>query len=255
MDISIYIAMHKPYRAPSDACYIPIQVGASGKEAFTPVSDQTGDNISQKNPSFCELTALYWIWKNAAADVVGLVHYRRHFVGLVRSKDPWAKVLSASEMEHLLKDADILLPRKRNYIIETNYSQYAHAHNEKDLLLTRQVLSELAPDYLVSFDRVMQRRTGHRFNMMIARREILDRYCQWLFPILFSLEERIDTTGYDAYNCRVIGFLAERLLDVWLDKAQIRCREIPVVHMEGENWLRKGFYFCLRKFKHFRGKR
>ncbi len=252
MDISVYIAMHKPYRTPDDSCYVPLQVGAVFQEPFTQVCDHTGDNISSKNPSFCELTALYWIWKNADADVAGLVHYRRHFAGKARGKDPWQKILSAEEIESLLKEADLLLPRKRHYVIETNYSQYAHAHKEQDLLLTRQVLLEQAPEYVDAFDTVMKRRSGHRFNMMIAKRDVLDRYCQWLFPLLFTLESRIDLSGYDAYNRRVIGFLSERLLDVWLEKEPVIYRELPVLHMEGENWLRKGVCFCLRKIGRFR---
>ncbi len=252
MKIAVYIAMHKPYRVPADPCYTPIQVGTVQNERIAAVSDRDGISISEKNASFCELTALYWIWKNADADILGLAHYRRHFAGKNRSRDPWERVLPAEEMETLLQDADILLPKKRHYVIETNYSQYIHAHHEKDLLLTRQILSQRAPDYVDAFDTVMKRRSGHRFNMMITRREILDRYCQWLFPILFALEEQIDMSGYDVYNRRVIGFLGERLLDVWLEKENPTFRELTVINMEGENWLRKGFFFCLRKIKRFR---
>ncbi len=252
MNISVYIAMHKPYQVPDDSCYVPIQVGAADKKPFAQVRDDSVDNISSKNPTFCELTALYWVWKNTDADIVGLVHYRRHFAEKTRGNDPWQNILSANKIERLLKEVDFLLPRKRHYVIETNYSQYAHAHNEKDLLLTRQVLLEQAPEYVDAFDAVMKRRSGHRFNMMIAKRDVLNRYCQWLFPILFTLEGRIDISGYDAYNRRVIGFLSERLLDVWLEKESISYKEVPVLHMEGEDWLRKGICFCLRKIGCFR---
>ncbi len=244
--VAVYVVMHKPYRTPADGAYVPIQVG--GAEDFSDLRDNTGENIAEKNPSFCELTALYWMWKNAPEAVLGLAHYRRHFAGS-RGRDPWARVLTAEQALAYLQQADILLPKKRHYYIETNYSQYAHAHYEKDLKHTRQVLGELCPDYVSAFDEVMARRSGHRFNMFLARREVMDRYCSWLFPILFRLEKVIDTTGYDVYNRRVIGFLAERLLDVWLQREILTVREVSVVNMEGENWLRKGFLFLGRKLK------
>lgn len=82
MDIKIIVAAHKPYRMPKDSMYLPIQVGrALSKQEADWQGDDTGDNISCKNPNFCELTGLYWAWKNLKADAIGLVHYRRHFAG------------------------------------------------------------------------------------------------------------------------------------------------------------------------------
>lgn len=245
----IYIAMHKPYQVPTDADYVPIQVGAAFRTPFLETRDNTGDHISNKNLAFCEQTALYWIWKNTTEETVGLVHYRRYFSNGRISLNPWNKIITGTEIREHMRHVALLLPKKRNYIIETTYSQYAHAHHEKDLLLCREVLSEQCPEYVHAFDAVMKRRSGHRFNMMIANRNVLDRYCGWLFPILFELERRIDVTGYDAYNRRVVGFLAERLLDVWLEKADVHFRELPVVNIERENWLRKGTCFILRKIK------
>lgn len=84
--VKIIVATHKKYQMPSDQMYIPIHVGADGKKDaegndldFGYIKDNTGDNISNLNPSFCELTGLYWAWKNLDADYIGLVHYRRHF--------------------------------------------------------------------------------------------------------------------------------------------------------------------------------
>lgn len=79
VDIKIIIATHKKYWLPKDSIYLPLQVGAEGKKDLGYVKDNIGDNISAKNANFCELTGLYWAWKNLDADYVGLVHYRRYF--------------------------------------------------------------------------------------------------------------------------------------------------------------------------------
>lgn len=78
-NIKILIAAHKQYWMPNDPVYLPLHVGAEGKQDLGYTQDNTGDNISAKNPNFCELTGLYWAWKNLDADYVGLVHYRRYF--------------------------------------------------------------------------------------------------------------------------------------------------------------------------------
>lgn len=82
--IKIVVATHKKYRMPEDGCYLPLQVGKAGKEALGYQGDDTGDNISEKNPYYCELTGLYWAWKNLDAEYIGLVHYRRYFASKKR---------------------------------------------------------------------------------------------------------------------------------------------------------------------------
>lgn len=238
--MTVYVVLHKPAPVPRDSVYVPLQVGTG--EPFSPVRDNTGENIAGKNPSFCELTALYWIWKNAPGEILGLAHYRRYF-------SRRGRIATQAQLEAALADCDLLLPGKRHYVLETNYSHYAHAHHEKDLLLTRNVLMQLYPQDVPAFDRVMARRSGHRFNMLLARREILDAYCRWLFPLLFALEAQLDSSGYDAYNQRVFGFLGERLLDVWLEGRRLRVAELPVVNTQGEHWLQKGSRFLLRKLR------
>lgn len=250
---NIYVAMHKPYRVKEDPLYMPLQVGAIGREKFCAVCDDTGEHISQRNGSFCELTGLYWIRHNSDADVAGLVHYRRYFAGKRRfSRDRWNRILSEPELSRLMQKADILLPKKRHYVIETTLSHYAHVHHEKDLHETRAVIAQQCPQYLAAFDSVLNKRSGHRFNMFVMKRDILHEYCDWLFPILFELEKRIDISDYDAYNQRVFGFIGERLLDVWLMNQPYRCAELRVLETEPPNWLVKGGKFLLRKI---RGKR
>lgn len=246
----IYIAMHKPYTVLEDPLYVPLQVGAAKQSSFCETRDDSGRNISEKNQSFCELTALYWMRYNSEADVLGLVHYRRYFAGRYpMHRNKWKNILDGDELETIMQSVDLVLPRKRNYVIETTFSHYAHAHHEKDLHIVRAVIHEQCPEYLPSFDAVMQKRTGHRFNMFIMKREALHDYCDWLFPILFELERRIDISDYDEYNKRVFGFIGERLLDVWLMNRAYTYTERKVLEIEKTNWLKKGSRFVWRKIK------
>lgn len=251
MNIKIIVCTHKAYPMPDDPMYLPLQVGRAIHEDLGYAGDHTGAQISVKNPNYCELTGLYWAWKNLEADYIGLCHYRRHFRGST-SGDKWQRVLTSAQAQTLLGRAQVVLPKQRNYFIETNYSQYIHAHHQADLDTTRDILARRWADYLPAYDKVMASTKGHRFNMMIMRRELLDQYCRWLFDVLFTLEEELDISGYSDYDARVFGFVSERLLDVWLEKNQIDYTEVPVVSMESQNWLKKGTAFLMRKL---RGKR
>ncbi len=247
--IIVAVATHKKYRMPEDPIYMPIHVGAEGKADLGYVKDNTGDNISVKNPNYCELTGLYWMWKNVQADYVGLVHYRRYFI-CKRHKDKWKSIAGRAEIENALKNTDVVLPKKRNYYIETTYSQYAHAHHAIDLDTVRVIIQEICPKYSSAFDETMERTKGHKFNMFIMKKTLADAYCEWLFEILFELEKRLDISEYSANDKRVFGFVAERLMDVWIETNQIKYEEMPVMFMEKQNWLSKGGNFVKRKVEY-----
>ena len=249
MNIKIIVAAHKPYRMPSDLMYLPLHVGAEGKKPLGYQGDNTGDNISAKNANFCELTGLFWAWKNLDADYIGLAHYRRHFSNGKLFGDKWDRIITQPELEKKLKQCDVLLPTPRNYWIETNYSQYAHAHHAIDLDTTRTILSEKYPEYLQAYDESMRRTTGHRFNMFVMKRDKLDAYCTWLFDVLFELETSLDISAYSINDARIFGFVSERLLDIWLETNHIPYKEIPYVFMEDQNWFVKGGNFLKRKFR------
>lgn len=241
-NIKIIIAVHKPYSMPSDPVYIPLHVGREGKTDLGFLGDNTGENISSKNPNFCELTGLYWAWKNLKADYIGLVHYRRYF-------KVHRHIATQMDFDRTLAKAPIILPSPRHYWIETNYSQYVHAHHAQDLAVTRQILEANCPAYLQAYDCQMRRRSGHRFNMFVMRYDLFVSYCDWLFAILFDLENRLDISGYDAYNARVFGFVAERLLDVWIQTSGMPYIEMPIMNTERQHWIKKGSRFIIRKIK------
>ena len=252
MDIKILIATHKKYWMPSDDVYVPIHVGREGKQNLGYVGDNTGDNISIKNPNYCELTGLYWAWKNLDCEYIGLCHYRRYFSHKLRSnklEDKKYSILRKEDYEQLLQQYDVILPKKRNYYIETVRSQYEHAHNKQDLDEVEKIIKAKYPLYIEAFKKVMNSRKLYIYNMFVMKKSLFDEYCVWLFDILFTLEKRIDITNYDKYNARVFGFLSERLFNVWLEKKQLKIKTINVVFLEKQNWIKKICKFVKRKYK------
>ena len=251
----ILVTIHKPYELPElPPEYRPIQVGNAPTIHSGFLRDNSGEHIAEKNSTFCELTALYWAWKNLDAEVIGLCHYRRYPGNPVSpisraGKAKKDQILTGAQMEALLQGNDIILPRKRHYWIETRESQYAHAHHREDLQATEDILREKHPEYLPAWRRMLDSRSGHICNMFIMRRELMDEYCEWLFGILFEAEERLDLSEYNENDRRVFGFLGERLLDVWVETKGLRYAEVPMVNLEKQHWVHKGWDFLKRKIK------
>ncbi len=120
MDIKILVASHKKAEMPEDSMYLPVHVGRVlyPDREFGYQSDAEGDNISIKNPYYCELTALYWAWKNLKADYVGLAHYRRHFSLKTVHRGGWNSVLTGKQAEILCRKHDIILPKNETFILK-----------------------------------------------------------------------------------------------------------------------------------------
>lgn len=255
MHSKILIAAHKSCKLPRSNLYVPVEVGAALQEVHTgTLRDDMGDHISRKNASYSELTALYWAWKNGFfedANCCGLVHYRRYF----RGSFPFhgKKILSKEEIATLMEDADMILPKKRNYWIESIEKHYIHAHHKRDLEVTEAVIAEIAPEYMEAYRHVMKGTTLHLYNMFVMPVPLFRSYAAWLFGILFEVEQRIDISGYDPYQKRVFGFLAERLFNVWTryqtEENGLKIVEVHVVNTEGENLLGKGIGMLKRKYR------
>lgn len=263
--VKIIIATHKKYWMPSDEIYLPVHVGAEGKKDAEGneldlgyCKDNSGDNISELNSSFCELTGLYWAWKNVDADFIGLAHYRRHF-SMKKRKDVFESVLSGEELEPFLPSVSIFVPQKRKYYIESLYSHYAHTHYKEHLDDTRCVIEKKYPEYLESYDKVVKHTYGYMFNMMICRKDLLEDYCTWLFDILFEIKDMYANgnqkyADISAFQGRFYGRISEIIFNVWLDyqvtsgkikKSEIK--ELKYIHMERINWVKKGSAFLKAK--------
>ena len=80
-DIRIFVSTHKPVDTFASDILQPVQVGAAraAKRFSFCLQDDAGENISQLNAQYCELTTQYWAWKNTDSPYVGFCHYRRYF--------------------------------------------------------------------------------------------------------------------------------------------------------------------------------
>lgn len=264
MKTKIIVATHKPFEMPDEDIYMPLQVGAACTDKdFGYCKDNTGDNISAKNPYFCELTGLYWAWKNLDCDYLGMAHYRRHFT--VKSRRMIHKcgddvhkkmscVLNAKELNHLEQLYDIILPARRHYVIETLYSHYSHSHYEEHLKLTREIIERKYVEYLPYFDKAMKARSGYMFNMFIMKKSLADQYCSWLFDILDELEQTVDVDGLSPFQARLYGRVAEIIFNVWLlyqiETNHYRVREIGYLSLGPTDWGRKVTAFVGAKLFH-----
>lgn len=257
-DVKILVATHKKYFFPPDGdLYFPIMVGVDeGNKNYGYLADNTGSNISFKHRYYSDLSSIYWGWKNLDNDYLGFCHYRRYFISSKRKgslNKKFRYIIDRKEISDLLEEADVVVPTKRKYFIETIESHYSHSHNGKDLEIAKKVVEEISPDYYPFFIKVLKSRSAHIFNIFIMKKDKLDSYCNFVFPILFELENRVNFDSYDLYESRVCGYIAEFLLDTWIYKNKIKYVENRICFIEKQKWVRKIFIFLRNKF--FRRKR
>lgn len=243
----IYIATHKFFEDPKLNNYFPLQVGAEGKKTLGYLKDNSGYNISTKNANFCELTGIYWIWKNVSDDYKGIAHYRRYF-GKSNFTNKTTKIYRYDELVNFLNEVDIVLP----------YIEY-FKENAKDELISycctleifekmERIIEKKYPEYMDSFDAYFRNNQSTLFNMMFCRKEIFDAYCEWLFDILFELEKQVDLTKLNEYQQRLYGFLSERLLNVWVIHNQFKVKNLPIIQTEMN--MKEKFLLIARRVKH-----
>ena len=198
---------------------IPIQVGAAlAEKRICTITDDSGDNISKKNPNYCELTALYWIWKNKLSNLenlknsyYGLFHYRR--------------VLDISEEDverMILNDVDAVLPFPT--IHEPDISEHHVRYiGDKDWDALQIAVKEIAPEYYVKFSEIFSQPYFYNYNILVAKPTVLSSYCEWLFPILNRIEELCESKENVRLD-RYMGYLGENLLTLYFlyNKEQLK---------------------------------
>lgn len=251
MTVTLYTAYHKPAPRIESQNIIPIHVGRAAASAPLAgmIGDDTGDSISDRNSTWCELTALYWAWKNdTTSDAIGLMHYRRLLdvtdsAGGHETEMPQASLDSgdwtAETEAWLAQEAgnwDIVLPRmhRMGRTVEDNYRA---AHQGQDYDLVRQIITRDHPEYLDAFEKVSAGYDIRLGNIALMSRPIFDRYCAWMFDILFQVEAADLPRGhYSVQQRRYLGFLSERLLTVFVHHLQatqpgLRVREVAILNL------------------------
>lgn len=233
--MKIYVVTHKPVDLQPlglDKCYSIIRVGPYSREQNGLLSDADGDSIAEKNPNYCELTAMYWMWKNdTTSEVIGMCHYRRYFTTHALSVDP-KYFLKEKDIENILKSYDALVPFNQSYCMGA-YKKYLCCGYEKDLETTKEAIKKLYPEYVPFYEKYFENSASFRLgNMVIMKREVFDSYCEWLFNILRYVEEHTDLSGYSVQEARIYGYISERLLDVWLSANKVKCKSMRIVNTE-----------------------
>lgn len=259
--VRIFVSVHKNVDLFDGNVLQPVQVGAAaaGQRFDWALHDDEGDNISELNSQYCELTAQYWAWKNVDAEYYGFCHYRRYFdfSDTEHEENEFGEVIdefidSLSQKRYALDDDsiraavrgfDVITTRTqdiRRYMDEeaTLRSQYDAAPKlfVEDLDRVMEILVRRHPEYQQDVQTFLAGHTGRFCNMFIMHREVFQEYCAWLFPILEEFTTTADMSLYTKEGLRTPGHLSERLLNVFLLHhervgAGWKMKELQCVHL------------------------
>jgi hypothetical protein len=239
----ILVCAHKEGFMKSDEIFMPVQGGKAIATVDLGIQgDDTGENISDKNARYAELTVLYWAWKNQEkVNYIGLCHYRRYFKF---SPLPfwWLKIMTVDKFlsakdtqfnpnKHLGK-YDIILakPNFWSYPIHLNVTARICFY---DYILLKEIINNSFHDYYDSFCYIMYHNNKfHPGNMFITKWEIFDNYCSWLFAVLGELEKVSLNTANFTSERRDFGVLGEFLLSVYVFKHKLKVKTYPVIKLE-----------------------
>lgn len=260
----IYVSCHKNFNVPERPYLFPMQVGcALSEERFPGMlrDNDGGDEISALNRFYCELTGQYWAWKNDSADYYGFFHYRRYLdFNLLHSKKkpyllrwlPTDKTLSPcgyddENISRIISAHDVIVPIPEDMKVSV-YDHYRDAphHRIRDLDLVIGIIKEKYPDYYSAAEKYLGQSCAYFGNIFIMNRRIFNCYCTWLFGILAEYDKLKDTTGYSVQELRVDGYLAERLLGIFMfrlrEQEECCVLELPRIHFEGMGGTKTGFF-------------
>lgn len=229
--IEVYVVTHKPTALPLlGEMYIPLQAGRALHDSLGCLDDAAGDNISALNPYLNECTALYWIWKHAAGNYLGMVHYRRYFA----EPDNPQVILEQDSAAALLEKYDILVVREWIMAGSTELQLQMDLGMDtfqRILAVFRQAMKKNQPEYLAAMEYVLSGRGFFRCNMFITHRQYFRAYCQWLFSFLLEVMEQLRPQLDGEMSTRAVGFFAERMLTVWLLRQELRIGELPILEL------------------------
>lgn len=241
----ILVCCHKPCELPKDPLLLPIQVGKAISQYDLGITgDDTGDNISSKNKNFCELTAMYWAWKNIKKEYpdleyIGLFHYRRFFdfsnkitnleVISKKENDAVNYLISAKYISKILSSKNIIVSKKRVFPYSLKID-YCLCHISDDFTILRNIIYNNYPEYKRSFYYVFE--VNNKLspcNMFIMKYSDFCNYCNWLFSILFQAEKEINISNYSERESRIFGYMAERLFNLYIYHNKFKIGYLPVL--------------------------
>lgn len=223
MAVKLFVMTHKKFEVPDNSMYIPMHVGhVNAKEDFGYMGDDTGDNISDRNCYYAELSGVYWLWKNyMEADYVGICHYRRYLT------NEQGYVFTEKQYEDILQEYDIVTTKQLELPGSYHYGFGAH-HRIEILDKTGEIIKERCPEYYDTYVRLVNGNKTYFGNIMVTSKRLFDKYAGWLFDIFFELEKRINLVFEDDYHKRVFGFISEFLLFVWVTVNKLKAYECRV---------------------------
>lgn len=224
--MAIYVVSHKEIDSEFPEGYKTIIVNADVNKVEGDYYDNIGDNISSKNSSYCELTALYWLWKNSKDDFIGIDHYRRFFMD-------GDGLLSPEKAAEIVKDGNVIVPKIETFGQSIGTKYWATSGYKSDLKVIRESIAKYSPEYCRDYDTIMSQNKLHCYNMLVMNKKMYNDYCEWLFNVLAIVEDALDKQhkGADSrkgYYKRVYGFMSERLLNVYLLHNNINTVELPI---------------------------
>lgn len=262
MEIKIFVASQVQAPIELGAIYKKIFVGANTSESEyvnkLDHRDDDGENISGKNKNYCELTAVYWAWKNTKTDIIGLSHYRRYF--LFQSKNYFGTdrlPFNSNDNDYIesinnLGDKDRLFVESNGWIVPPQKKLVKSIVNDykedeaciaQDWEVLKKALFESFPEIIEEFEKYSNQNKIRHFNMFVTSFEEFDAYCHWLFKILQNVDGKLDYSGRSSTQARVLGFMAERLLGFYLSVNKKNVKEVMVGYFRPDH----------RIFKIYRG--
>jgi len=244
-DIKIFVCCHQLFEIPQHPLLVPLQVGtALAAERFPSFwHDDTGDNISEKNGSYCELTGQYWAWRNVTADYYGFFHYRRYLYPDPDVKRPYCirrvpslpllERLGYHDFSQIIEHHDVLIPKGENmYLSVREHYIDAPWHFREDLELLQEIVRKQSPQMANALEQYMTGTVCYFGNIYIMRQSVFYDYCEWLFSILKEFDRRSSVSRRSTQGKRVDGYLAERLLGIYCTyfRNRLKILELPRVH-------------------------
>ena len=249
MKVKIIVCCHKEDIFKHSDVYMPLHVGKALSDMNLGIlEDNTGDNISNKNDSYCELTGMYWAWKNLKGiDYIGLCHYRRYFDfnHLGRKVFPLSTIKTemfnklnldiSKEAEKWLKKGGCILA-KANHQHTSLFTHYCEGHYSEDIKVLGDIIRDTLPRkfFQAYIDILIKSNRFSPYNMFVMDWNTFDQYCNWLFNLLGNVENIIDISHYSPHQKRVFGYLAERLLNLYVHAEQLKVMQVPVLKISDE---------------------